>query len=126
MAFLEVKNLKKRFGNTRVLHGIDFSMEQGEVVAVIGSSGGGKTTFLRCLNFLERPDEGTISVGGELLIDGADKNTLSEARIRKNRLTSELFHLRHRQRLNCRLRRRPNKRRRLNHPMRRLYLPNPR
>jgi len=62
MAFLEVKNLKKRFGSTRVLHGVDFSMEKGEVVAVIGSSGGGKTTFLRCLNFLEMANEGTITV----------------------------------------------------------------
>ena len=60
--FLEVKNLKKRFGSTQVLHGIDFSMGQGEVVAVIGSSGGGKTTFLRCLNFLEMANEGTIKV----------------------------------------------------------------
>jgi polar amino acid transport system ATP-binding protein len=62
MAFLEIKNLKKQFGATRVLHGIDFSMEKGEVVAVIGSSGGGKTTFLRCLNFLEMANEGTIKI----------------------------------------------------------------
>ena len=62
MAFLEIKGLKKRFGNTSVLHGIDFSMEQGEAVAVLGASGGGKTTFLRCLNFLEIADEGTITV----------------------------------------------------------------
>ena len=62
MAYLEIKNLKKRFGNTTVLHGIDFSMEKGEVVALIGSSGGGKTTFLRCLNFLEMANEGTIGI----------------------------------------------------------------
>ena len=52
MSFLEVRNLYKSFGETQVLRGIDFSMEEGEVVAVLGSSGGGKTTFLRCLNFL--------------------------------------------------------------------------
>ena len=69
MAFLEVKNLKKRFGNTSVLHGIDFSMEKGEVVAIIGSSGGGKTTFLRCLNFLERANFGTIDVDGAFHFD---------------------------------------------------------
>ena len=62
MAFLEIRGLKKKFGNTSVLHGIDFSMEKGEAVAVIGASGGGKTTFLRCLNFLEMADEGMIEL----------------------------------------------------------------
>ncbi len=62
MAFLEIRHLKKRFGSTQVLHGIDFCMERGEAVALIGSSGGGKTTFLRCLNFLEMADEGTIHI----------------------------------------------------------------
>ncbi len=65
MAILEVKNLKKRFGNTEVLRGVSFSLEVGEVLSIIGSSGGGKTTLLRCLNFLETPDEGEICVGGE-------------------------------------------------------------
>lgn len=51
MAFLEVKNLQKRFGNTEVLKGIDFSLEKGDVLVIIGSSGSGKTTLLRCLNF---------------------------------------------------------------------------
>ena len=69
MAFLEIKNLKKQFGNTKVLHGIDFSMEKGEVVAVLGASGGGKTTFLRCLNFLEMANEGTIDVEGGFHFD---------------------------------------------------------
>ena len=52
MAVLEVKNIKKNFGKVEVLKGISFSLEKGEVLAVIGSSGGGKTTLLRCLNFL--------------------------------------------------------------------------
>ncbi len=65
MAYLEVTNLRKSFGKTEVLRGIDFSMERGKVVAVIGASGGGKTTFLRCLNFLERADLGDILINDE-------------------------------------------------------------
>lgn len=67
MAFLEVKNLQKNFGETAVLKGVSFEMEKGEVVSVIGSSGNGKTTLLRCLNFLETADEGTITVDGEVI-----------------------------------------------------------
>ena len=65
MAVLEVKNLKKSFGKTAVLKGIDFTLERGEVLAIIGASGGGKTTLLRCLNFLEQADEGDITVSGK-------------------------------------------------------------
>ena len=65
MPILEVKNLKKSFGQTEVLKGIDFTLEKGEVLSIIGSSGGGKTTLLRCLNFLEIADEGEIVVEGE-------------------------------------------------------------
>lgn len=84
MAFLEIKNLKKQFGATRVLHGIDFSMEKGEVVAVIGSSGGGKTTFLRCLNFLEMANEGTIKIENGFVFDAEE--SYSSADIRSMRL----------------------------------------
>lgn len=84
MAFLEIKGLKKQFGNTKVLHGIDFSMEKGEVVAVIGSSGGGKTTFLRCLNFLEMANEGTISIEDGFYFDAG--KVYSPAEIRDMRL----------------------------------------
>ena len=65
MAFLEVKDLTKNFAETRVLKGVSFTMEKGEVVSIIGSSGNGKTTLLRCLNFLETPDSGTITVDGK-------------------------------------------------------------
>ncbi len=65
MAILSVKNLKKSFGNVEVLKGISFDLEQGQVLSVIGSSGVGKTTLLRCLNFLETPDYGEISVNGD-------------------------------------------------------------
>jgi len=65
MAILEIKNLRKSFGDTEVLKGIDLSLEKGEVLAIIGSSGGGKTTLLRCLNFLEKADSGEIIVNGK-------------------------------------------------------------
>ncbi|MGI5971579.1 MAG: amino acid ABC transporter ATP-binding protein [Oscillospiraceae bacterium] len=86
MDILEVKNIKKRFGNTEVLRGIDLSLGEGEVLAIIGSSGSGKTTLLRCLNFLEIPDDGEIFVRGEKLFDAEDKDARSDAEIRKNRL----------------------------------------
>lgn len=65
MAFLEVNDITKNFGETQVLKGVSFQMEKGEVVSIIGSSGNGKTTLLRCLNFLETPDGGTITVNGK-------------------------------------------------------------
>jgi len=86
MSILKVENIRKSFGKTEVLKGIGFSLEKGDVLAIIGSSGSGKTTLLRCLNFLTAPDEGRIIVNGKVLIDGADKHTLSEKQIRRNRL----------------------------------------
>ena len=85
MAFLEANNIQKSFGETKVLRGIDFAMERGEVVVIIGSSGGGKTTFLRCLNFLETPNVGTISVGGEEIFNAAVKYTDAEEREKRLR-----------------------------------------
>ena len=70
MAILEVKNIKKSFGDVEVLKGIDFELEKGKVLAIIGPSGGGKTTLLRCLNFLEQADEGTISVNNKVVSNG--------------------------------------------------------
>ena len=71
MPILEVNNIKKKFDNHEILKGISFSMEEGQAISIIGSSGSGKTTLLRCLNFLERPDEGTITVRGEKLFDAS-------------------------------------------------------
>ena len=86
MSILQVENIEKNFGTTKVLDGISFTMEQGEVLSMIGSSGSGKTTLLRCLNFLERPDAGRILMGGEVLFDAADARTLKEKEIRRKRL----------------------------------------
>ena len=69
MAVLEVNNIEKHFGSTRVLKDVSFSLEKGNALAIIGSSGSGKTTLLRCLNFLETPNQGTISVNGETVFD---------------------------------------------------------
>ncbi|WP_408071985.1 amino acid ABC transporter ATP-binding protein [Butyrivibrio sp. JL13D10] len=71
MPILEVNNIEKKFGNIRILKGISFSMEEGQAISIIGSSGSGKTTLLRCLNFLERPDKGTIAVRGETIFDAS-------------------------------------------------------
>ena len=84
MALLEVKNIKKSFGKLEVLKGVSFSLEQGQVLAIIGSSGSGKTTLLRCLNFLETPDQGEILVDGKLLFHAG--TPLSDQQIRENRL----------------------------------------
>ena len=86
MAILEVKNIEKHFGSTKVLEDISFNLEQGQALAIIGSSGSGKTTLLRCLNFLETPDQGKIFVHGKLLFDAADPATQKESEIRKKRL----------------------------------------
>ena len=86
MAILEVQNIEKHFGATKVLKDISFSMEQGQAIAIIGSSGSGKTTLLRCLNFLETPDRGRIAVNGDVLFDAADPATQRENEIRKKRL----------------------------------------
>lgn len=86
MPILEVSHISKNFENTQVLKDISFSLEKGDVVSIIGSSGSGKTTFLRCLNFLERPDHGIIRVNGETLFDSSDPKTLQESEIRRKRL----------------------------------------
>ena len=84
MAILEVTNIKKSFDKTEVLKGISFSLEKGQVLAIIGASGSGKTTLLRCLNFLETPDEGEISINGMPLLNLGQP--LTDEQIRTNRL----------------------------------------
>lgn len=76
---ISVKNLKKRFGKNVVLRDIDAEIHEGEVVVVVGSSGSGKSTFLRCLNFLEEPTAGRISIDGQELTSGkTDLNKLRQ------------------------------------------------
>ena len=58
---LEVKNIHKKFGTNEVLKGVDFKVEKGSVIAVLGNSGSGKTTLLRCISFLEQADKGEIT-----------------------------------------------------------------
>ena len=67
---ISIKGLTKRFGDTTVLDGIDLEIEDGERVVVIGPSGTGKSTLLRCLNFLDRPEAGTIRIG-DVSVDAA-------------------------------------------------------
>ncbi|MDD6326264.1 MAG: amino acid ABC transporter ATP-binding protein [Lachnospiraceae bacterium] len=75
---IEVKGLKKEFNGLKVLNGIDYKIEQGEKIVIIGPSGSGKSTFLRCLNLLEEPTE------GEVWFDGVDitdpKNDINKMR----------------------------------------------
>ena len=85
MSILEVRNLKKQFGSTSVLQDISFSLEQGQILAVIGSSGSGKSTLLRCLNSLETPDQGMLRVKGETLFDADDPAARREKEVRQKR-----------------------------------------
>ena len=78
---LEIKNVRKRFGDLEVLKGISLTVNKGDVVAILGPSGSGKTTFLRCLNFLEKAD------GGDMVFDGEhfDLHAASKAEIARVR-----------------------------------------
>ena len=75
MALVEIRKIHKSFGNLEVLKGVDFSVNEGEVVCLIGRSGSGKSTLLRCINLLEIPDSGEIRVFGENIL--ANKNVNS-------------------------------------------------
>ena len=86
MNILEVEHIGKSFEHTEVLKDICFSMEESQVLSIIGSSGSGKTTLLRCLNFLEHADSGVIKVAGNVVFDANDKEYLKESVVRKNRL----------------------------------------
>lgn len=95
---LSVTDLHKRYGEHEVLKGVSLNAKAGDVISIIGSSGSGKSTFLRCINFLEKPSEGSISVSNETIQlvrdkDGqlkvADKNQL---RLLRTRLTMVFQH----------------------------------
>lgn len=78
---IKIENLHKSFGTLEVLNGIDLEVKKGEVVAIIGSSGTGKSTLLRCMNYLEKPDVGTITIG-DITVDAgkASKKEIQELR----------------------------------------------
>ena len=67
MSMIEIKGLKKSFGDLEVLKGIDQNVEEGEVLCIVGPSGSGKSTMLRCINRLEEPTDGEIYIDGELI-----------------------------------------------------------
>lgn len=75
---IEIKNLHKSYGNVEVLKGVDVSIEEKEVVVIIGPSGSGKSTLLRCMNYLEEPTSGDITVDNMKLDKHADINKIRE------------------------------------------------
>lgn len=86
MAMLEVKGINKSFGKIDVLKGIDFKLNKGEVLSIIGSSGSGKTTLLRCLTFLEQAEKGSVTVDGKLVFDAMKDKKVSAAVARERQL----------------------------------------
>ena len=87
---IEVRNLCKHFGKLRVLNDISTTFSKGEVVSIIGPSGGGKSTFLRCLNRLEQPSSGRVFIDGEEIT--AKKAPLDKIR-RKMGMVYQTFNL---------------------------------
>ena len=91
MSILEVKNLSKSFGSTEVLKDISFTLEKGDVLSIIGSSGSGKTTILRCINQLETADSGYIAVDGEVFFDGKPAYKNADEKRKKQLLVGLVF-----------------------------------
>jgi len=83
MAFLEVKNINKKFNKTPVLKNISFELNKNEVLSIIGKSGSGKTTLLRCMNYLENADEGQVLLEDEIIFDGEMFKKIKESEKRK-------------------------------------------
>ncbi|MEG0387117.1 MAG: ATP-binding cassette domain-containing protein, partial [Niameybacter sp.] len=80
---LIVENLYKSYGKNKVLNGVNLHVKKGEVLVVVGPSGGGKTTFLRSINYLEKCDTGSISLNGNYLLSNgrySNKNAIKELR----------------------------------------------
>lgn len=86
---LQIDNLHKSFDSLKVIKGVSINAEKGDVISILGRSGSGKSTFLRCINFLETPTSGTISLNGEAITVSPDKkgNSVStdKAQIRRMR-----------------------------------------
>ena len=97
-AMIKVTDLHKSFGDNLVLNGINLSVKKGEVVGIIGPSGSGKSTLLRCINFLEKPQKGTIEIDGESITHDDDRaskisqNDIAEMRTKVG-MVFQLFNL---------------------------------
>ncbi|MFT8315174.1 MAG: amino acid ABC transporter ATP-binding protein [Clostridium sp.] len=91
MNMIEIKGLSKSFGKLKVFEDLNMNVKKGEVLVIIGASGSGKSTFLRCLNHLEVPESGTVSVEGEIL-DAKDKKKMRKA-IEKMGMVFQSFNL---------------------------------
>ncbi|MBQ2971509.1 MAG: amino acid ABC transporter ATP-binding protein [Ruminococcus sp.] len=83
---LEVKGINKKFGKIEVLKGIDFELNKGEVLSIIGSSGSGKTTLLRCMTFLETAEKGKVFVDGNCVFDADEQKRVGSSELRKRQL----------------------------------------
>lgn len=85
MSFIEMKNIRKDFGKLTILHGVNMTLEKGEVISIIGPSGAGKSTLLRCLNHLETIQGGSIQVDGDMLVEEKDGKVVyaSEAKTKE-------------------------------------------
>ena len=78
---LQIKNIKKSFGNTQILRGVDITVNKGDVVVLLGPSGAGKTTLLRCINFLEQADDGELEFDDiKTSFKKANKKTIAQIR----------------------------------------------
>lgn len=91
MNMIEIKGLSKSFGKLKVFEDLNMKVKKGEVLVIIGASGSGKSTFLRCLNHLEVPENGTVSVEGEIL-DAKDKKKMRKV-IEKMGMVFQSFNL---------------------------------
>ncbi|MGA9028649.1 MAG: ATP-binding cassette domain-containing protein [Steroidobacteraceae bacterium] len=91
MNIVSARNIHKRFGQQEVLKGVSVAANRGDVISILGSSGSGKSTFLRCINLLETPDAGEITVAGERIVLGAGRAARS-TRLRRqiDRMRGEL------------------------------------
>ena len=91
---IKVTNIKKNFGDLQVLKGIDYEIEKGQVISIIGPSGSGKSTFLRCLNLIEQPTSGVIEYNKEVIFNKTYKdlkNQLNKIEDKKSKVYKEQF-----------------------------------